>query len=154
MKLMRLVRKISTTSSSSAFSLFRVGASSFQSPSSPVFCFFYLYLFLLHVFSYNITPPQFRSSYLLVSTHFHLPCSHYYIVFSLSLNVAYPSQSRIRYQPQSMLIQFTLKMINRILKIMRCSHKLSKVGKDSNRPVHCILTSYDLMEAFLTGMCI
>ena len=33
--------------------------------------------FLLHVVSYNITPPQFRSSYLLVSTHFHLPCSHY-----------------------------------------------------------------------------
>ena len=37
-------------------------------------------------FSYNITPPQFPSSYLLVSTHFHLPCSHYYI-FILSLRM-------------------------------------------------------------------
>ena len=27
----------------------------FQSAHSPVLCFFYLYLFLLHVFSYNIT---------------------------------------------------------------------------------------------------
>ena len=54
-------------------SLFRVGgASSFQSPHSPVLSFFYLYLFLLHVFSYNITPPQFRSTYLSVSTHFHV----------------------------------------------------------------------------------
>ena len=52
--------------------LFGVGASSFQSPRSPILCFFYLYMFLLHVFSYNITPPQFRSSYLSLSTHFHL----------------------------------------------------------------------------------
>ena len=39
--------------------LFWVGASSFQSPHSPVLCFFYLYLFLLHVFSYNtsVCPP-------------------------------------------------------------------------------------------------
>ena len=44
-----------------AFSLL-VGASSFQSPRSPALRFFYLYLFLLRVFSYNITPPQFRSS--------------------------------------------------------------------------------------------
>ena len=40
----------------------------------PVMCFFYLYSFLLDVFSYKITPPQFRSSHLSVSTHFHLPC--------------------------------------------------------------------------------
>ena len=53
------------------FCLFGVGASSFQSPHSPVLCCFYLYLFLLCVFSYNITPPQFRSSYLSVSTLFH-----------------------------------------------------------------------------------
>ena len=33
--------------------------------------------FLLHVFSYNITPLQFRSSYLSVSTLFHIPCCHY-----------------------------------------------------------------------------
>ena len=36
--------------SSSAFSLFGVGASSFQSPHSPVLRSFYLYSFLLHVF--------------------------------------------------------------------------------------------------------
>ena len=63
---------------SPAFSLFGIGASNFQSPCSPVLCFFHLYSFLLDVFSYNITPPQFRSSYLLVSTHFHFlittPC--------------------------------------------------------------------------------
>ena len=50
-------------SSSSVFSLFVVGALSFQSPLSPVLCFFYLYLFLLHVFSDNITSfglPVFR----------------------------------------------------------------------------------------------
>ena len=40
--------------SSSAFSLFGVGASSFQSLRSPVLCFFYLYSFLLRVFSCNI----------------------------------------------------------------------------------------------------
>ena len=32
-------------------------ASSFQSRHSPALCFFYPYSFLLHVFSYNITPP-------------------------------------------------------------------------------------------------
>ena len=58
-------------SSSSDVALFQVGGSSFLSPRSPVLCFFYLN-FLLHVISYNITPPQFRSSYLSVSTHFHL----------------------------------------------------------------------------------
>ena len=42
-------------------------------------CFFYLYSFLIHVFYYNTSPPQFRSSYLSVSTRFHLPCSHYRI---------------------------------------------------------------------------
>ena len=45
-------------------------------------------LLLLHVFSYNITPPQFLSSCLSVPTHFHLPCSHCYIFFSLSLHMA------------------------------------------------------------------
>ena len=56
----------------SILSLFVVGASSFQSPRSPILCFFYLYSFLLHVFSYNITPPQLWSSYLSMSTRFHL----------------------------------------------------------------------------------
>ena len=40
-------------------------------PSSSVLCFFYLYLILLHVFSCNITPHQFRSSYLSMSTDLH-----------------------------------------------------------------------------------
>ena len=39
------------SSSSWAFSLFGIGTSSFQSPRSLVLCFFYRYLFLLHVFS-------------------------------------------------------------------------------------------------------
>ena len=34
------------------------------------------YSFLLRVFSDNITSPQFQSSYLSMSTHFHLSCSH------------------------------------------------------------------------------
>ena len=55
-------------SSSSVFSPFGVGASSFQLPRSPVLCFFSLYYFLLRVYSYNITPPQFRSSFISVST--------------------------------------------------------------------------------------
>ena len=42
-------------SSSSAFPLFGIGASSFQSPRSLVLCVFYLYSFLLRVFSYDIT---------------------------------------------------------------------------------------------------
>ena len=42
-------------------------------PRSPVLCFYvYSILSFVHVFSYNITPPQFRSSYLSVSTHFHV----------------------------------------------------------------------------------
>ena len=32
----------------------------------------FLLSFILHVFSYNITPPQHQSSYLSVSTHFHV----------------------------------------------------------------------------------
>ena len=79
--------------SSSAFSPFGVGASCFQSfPRSPVL-WFSLYSFLLHVFSNNITPSQFWSSYLSVSTHFHLPCSHYYILFSLFLHMDGPTIS-------------------------------------------------------------
>ena len=65
------------SSSYSAFSLVGVGASSFQYPRSPVLCIFYLYSCLLHFFSYNISPPEFRSYYISVSTHFHLPCYHY-----------------------------------------------------------------------------
>ena len=49
-------------------------------------CFSYLYSFLLHVISYNLTPPHFRSSYVAVSTYFHLPWCHYYIFFSFSLH--------------------------------------------------------------------
>ena len=78
--------------SSSVFSLFAVGASSFQSARSPILCLFYLYSFLLHVFSYNIVPPQ----YLSFGVH-PLPSSHYYIFFSLSLHMALPSQSRLSY---------------------------------------------------------
>ena len=36
-----------------------------------------MYSFLLHVISHNITPPHFRSSYLLVSTHFHVLITTY-----------------------------------------------------------------------------
>ena len=57
----------------SSFSLYMVGASSFHSPHSLVLCFFSLYPFLLQVFSYNVAPHQFWSSYVSVSTHFHLP---------------------------------------------------------------------------------
>ena len=61
-----------------------VGASRLHSPHGSVFkCFFSLSSFLLHVFSYNITPPHFRSSYLSLSTHFHL-----LIFFSLSLHLS------------------------------------------------------------------
>ena len=67
------------TSSYSAFSLFRVSAFRFQYPRSPVLCVFSLYSFRLHVFSYNITPPQLRSSYRSVPTHLHLPWYHYCI---------------------------------------------------------------------------
>ena len=59
-------------SSSSSFSLFGVGTTNFHSPRSPLLCLFSRYSGLLRVFSYNITPPQFRSSYLSVSTHFHV----------------------------------------------------------------------------------
>ena len=45
--------KFLTSSSSSAFSILAVGASSFQSPCSPVLYFFFLHSFLLHVFSYK-----------------------------------------------------------------------------------------------------
>ena len=48
--------------------------------SVSTFCFFSLYVCLLHVFLYDITPPQFCPTYLSVSTHFHLSCSHYYIL--------------------------------------------------------------------------
>ena len=61
-----------------------VGASSCQSPWSTVVCFFDLYLVLLLVLSYNITPPPFRSSYIALSTYFHLPCSHYYLLHPFS----------------------------------------------------------------------
>ena len=59
----------------SLFYLFGVGTSSFQSPRSPVLCFLYLYLFLLHVILYNIAPPHFRYSDLSVSTNYRLPSS-------------------------------------------------------------------------------
>ena len=48
-------------------------------------------LSLFQVFSYNITPPQFWSSYLSVSTHFHLPFYHCYIFFSPSLHLSLAS---------------------------------------------------------------
>ena len=37
--------------------------------------FYYLYSFLIQVFSYNIAPPEFRSSNISVSTHFHVLAS-------------------------------------------------------------------------------
>ena len=70
-------------SSSSAFSLFGVGASSFQTPRSPVLCFFYLYLFLLHLFSYNITPPQFWYSY---PPHLRCPPTSMFSLLHLALS--------------------------------------------------------------------
>ena len=69
--------------SSSVFSIFVVGTSSFHSPRSPILLFFYLYSFLLNVFSYNIIPPQFGLSIFLgenllpssVLSLLHLPLS-------------------------------------------------------------------------------
>ena len=49
-----------------------------------------MYSFLLHIFSYNIAPIQFRYYALSVSTNFHLPCSNDYIFFTLSLHMAQP----------------------------------------------------------------
>ena len=52
--------------------------------SYPVLCFFSRYSFLVHVFSYNITPPQFRTSYISVfKSIFQVR-----IFFSLSLHMA------------------------------------------------------------------
>ena len=88
---------------SAAFSLFGVGASSFQSTSSPVLCFFYLY----NVFSYNITPPLLRSSYLSVSTHFHisamfssLPLPHYFSLHGILFLLA-SFECNLRFQGTS-----------------------------------------------------
>ena len=56
-----------------AFSLFRVGASSFQSRHSSVLCFSLSLPFcLVHVFLYNISPHQFWFCYVSVYTDFHL----------------------------------------------------------------------------------
>ena len=52
---------------------------------------------VIAVFSYSITPLQFWSSYLSVSIHFHLPCSHCCVFFSHYLHTAYPSQYRFSY---------------------------------------------------------
>ena len=49
----------------------------FQYPRYTIVCFFYL-----RVFTFNITAPHFRSSCLSLSTQFHLPCSHYYVLQS------------------------------------------------------------------------
>ena len=62
--------------------------------------FLYLYSFLLHVFSYNITPPQFRSSYLSVSTYFHLnvlitTSSSVFLSHSLTISVSLLSFSNL-----------------------------------------------------------
>ena len=51
---------------------FGVVASRFHSPCSPVLCVFSLYSCPLQVCLNNVSPPQFRSSYLSVSNHFHL----------------------------------------------------------------------------------
>ena len=58
-----------------------------HSPPSPVLRFICLYFFLIHVFTYNITRLQFRSSYLSVSTHFHLliTTSPHSLIISISL---------------------------------------------------------------------
>ena len=61
----------------SAFSLFGVCASSFHSASSSASSF------CIPVFLYNISPLQFWSSHLSMSTHFHLPCSRLYIFLCL-----------------------------------------------------------------------
>ena len=96
-------------SSSLAFPLFGIGATSFQFPRSPVLCFFSLYSFLPRVFSYNITPPQFWSSYLscppasifhvLITTSFSPPCPNYLTLASLifSLMFATPAYKHKHY---------------------------------------------------------
>ena len=69
-----------------ALSLFWFGASSFQSPRSPVLCFFYLYSFLL---SCIFLQHRLTSVSIFLSFGVHpLPCSHYYVFFSLSLHIA------------------------------------------------------------------
>ena len=71
--------------------VFVVSISRFHSPRSLVLYFFFLYYTLylyclFHVFLYNNFPPQFRSSFLLVSTRFHIPCLSllHFIYVSLS----------------------------------------------------------------------
>ena len=49
---------------------------------------------LLHVILYNIYWPQFWSSYLSVSSHFQLPCSHSYIFHCLPIYCVRTSQYR------------------------------------------------------------
>ena len=80
----------SKTSSPSACacSLFGVGASSFLSSCSPVFVvewIVYICLYLIHVFC--ITSLRLGLGLLSGSTNFHRPCSHYYIFFTVSLNM-------------------------------------------------------------------
>ena len=70
------------THPSSAFSIFGIGALSSHPPRSPGLCFFSLYSFLLCIFSYKITPLQFWSSYISLSSHFHFPSYPCYIFFS------------------------------------------------------------------------
>ena len=57
----------------------------FQSPRSPVLCFFNIYSFLLHDFSYNNRSTS-VSVFLCFRVH-PLPCSDYYIFFSLSMHM-------------------------------------------------------------------
>ena len=78
--------------SSSAVFLFGVATSSFHSQNPRVFCFFSLKFWFL---KNNTSPHDFWSSYLSVSSHFHVLITtdlHYYICLSFSLHSS-PSQS-------------------------------------------------------------
>ena len=74
---------------------FGVGASSFQSPRSPVLCFFSLYSFLLHVFL--ITSLHLSFSILMFGVHFHVLIATSSSVFLSSRHMAELSQSRFSY---------------------------------------------------------
>ena len=98
----------------SAFFLFAVGTSCFQSPRSPVLCFFYLYSFLLHVFSYNITSPQLRSSYL--SGVRPLPSSMFLILHLLPIHLAISIPFALPLPPRQLLLSDKLrKEINKVV---------------------------------------
>ena len=71
-----LVLFSTTTSYTSACSLFDDDDDDRRIAFS-ISTFFYLHSFIRHVVSHNVTPPEFRSSYISVSTHFHVLITTY-----------------------------------------------------------------------------